>query len=140
MLEHVRNGVVDGPEQLQHVFGLLIKQRFVDLGEVAGLQGVEWGRVLDELPELPQQGFALHDGLVDGPVVGGQDLGGDKGVSVPLLLAVLLVPAAVGGPRGGAGPGEGERYALALGGLVLFVGRVVRGGGDGLELGHDDIL
>jgi hypothetical protein len=137
MSQNVRDGAVHGLEQLQHFLGLLVEQRLVDLCEVARLEGVERGLALQELPEVEEERLALHDGVVHGPRVRGQDLGGHEGVAVPLLLAVLL--AGIAGPRGAPRSGEGLGHALSLLALVLIL-LVVGGAGYGLELGGDDIF
>ncbi len=90
---------------------------------------------LEELPEVEEEGLALHERVVHGPGVGGQDLGGDEGISVALLFAVLL--AGAGSPR------EGPACALAVLVLVLLVLLVVGdvgAAGDGFELGSDDVF
>ncbi len=55
VVEHVGDGAVERLEKLDHLVRLLVEQRLVDLCEVAGLQGVEGRRPLQEAPEGPQQ-------------------------------------------------------------------------------------
>lgn len=69
MAQHVRDGIVDGLEQLNHLLNLLVEQGLVDLGEVAGLQRIEWGVTPQEVPEVPQHALVSEQSLADGPVV-----------------------------------------------------------------------
>ncbi len=126
---------------MQHVVRLLVEERLVDLGEIAGLQRIERRGEGQEGPEVGQQLAVLHQGVVDGPVLGRQDLGGDVSIAVALLLDLVLVSAVAGGPRrrARAAKRQAQRPAL-LGGIVVAVVAVVGRVLDRLERGGDDVV
>lgn len=135
MSEKVCYGIGYRLQQLYHLLRLLIEERLVDLGKVAGLERIQWGRPFEEVPELPDERFVLYHCLVDGPRVGRQNFSSDVCVSVPLLVRLLLLVLSC--PGRGTRPGERQQATLAL--VVILLRLLVRNR-DGLELGRDDIF